>query len=203
MRDLDIRNALKATKLKKYYQDAGSIVVDELSLCRGDARVDIAVVNGSLHGFEIKSEQDTLVRLANQIDVYSKVFDYLTLCVGPRHLEKVTEIIPEWCGILVATEKASHLTVNIVRAAFRNEATDTLSTAQLLWRPEVVAALADLGITKGVSGKPKPYLWNLLAESATQKQVSSYVRSALKARVNWRSDLQPFESDGLLPLFAK
>ena len=32
------------------------LLIHELGVCAGLARVDIALVNGSLHGFEIKSE---------------------------------------------------------------------------------------------------------------------------------------------------
>ena len=47
-------------------------------------RIDIAVVKGALHGFEIKSDFDNLKRLARQVDLYSQVLDRATLVVGER-----------------------------------------------------------------------------------------------------------------------
>lgn len=204
MRDIDIRNKLKTTRLKKFYQDDDSRVIEELSLCAGDARVDVAVINGSLHGYEIKSESDTLIRLPNQIETYSKVFDYITVCAGPRHLETVLITIPEWCGVILASQnKKNGLTLKTMRAPKRNENIDNLSLAQLLWRSEALEGLNRFGITKGIASKPKPYLWSLLAQSVPTTQLADYVRAVLKARENWRSESQPFGSGDYLPLFAK
>ncbi len=54
------------------YLDADTLVVDELDLC-GLTRVDVAVVNGHLSGFEIKGSTDSLRRLPGQVTVYSQV----------------------------------------------------------------------------------------------------------------------------------
>jgi len=57
--DYDIRAALK-DKLRKEYAGTNTIIVDKLPICWGDTRVDIAVVNCSLHGYEIKSDRDNI-----------------------------------------------------------------------------------------------------------------------------------------------
>ena len=61
-------------------------VFEEVGLLQGEARPDFLLVNGSLHGYEIKSDLDTLRRLDNQIRVYSKVLDLVTIVATPRHL---------------------------------------------------------------------------------------------------------------------
>lgn len=63
MRDRDVRQALHRKVLKEHHGDADTLVLDELGLRHGTCRVDIAVVNGYLHGYEIKSDSDTLERL--------------------------------------------------------------------------------------------------------------------------------------------
>src|ERR1700674_1251921 len=70
LRDSEIRAALRAKLHSIHSQDPETVVIDELSLCQGDARVDMAVVNGSLSGYEIKSDRDTLTRLPRQLAVY-------------------------------------------------------------------------------------------------------------------------------------
>jgi len=60
------------------------------------------VVNGKLHGYEIKSDADTLKRLPAQAEVYSAVFDLVTIVVGEHHLDTVRAIVPEWWGIVKA-----------------------------------------------------------------------------------------------------
>ena len=48
------------------------MILDELGICRGRVRIDLTVVNGLLHGYEIKSERDTLARLETQADLYGR-----------------------------------------------------------------------------------------------------------------------------------
>lgn len=205
MYDLDIRTSVKKTFLKKYYSDNESKVVDELSVSYGDARVDIAVINGSLHGYEIKSDYDTLKRLPNQISIYSKTFDYLTIISGECHLENVLSLTPNWCGVILASKKkkSNDIKFQSVRPAERNLEIDKLSVAQLLWKEELISALKYVGIEKGLNNKSKPFLWNMLIDNTSITELSSIVRSHLKLRANWKSELQFAESDGYFQLFAK
>ena len=43
---------------------------------------DIAVINCSIHGYEIKSDLDTLMRLPQQLEFYAMTLQKLTLVVG-------------------------------------------------------------------------------------------------------------------------
>lgn len=68
LRDAELRRALLGDLAPQL--DADTLVVDELDLC-GLTRVDVAVVNGHLSGFEIKGSTDSLRRLPGQVAVYS------------------------------------------------------------------------------------------------------------------------------------
>lgn len=57
MRDCDIRSAL-GSKLRSE-KGAAACLVEELGLCQGDVFVDLAVVDGCLEGYEIKSDHMT------------------------------------------------------------------------------------------------------------------------------------------------
>ncbi len=78
MRDQDIRDSLRQELVAAYGSDSSTLIVEELGICCGMARVDVAVVNGELKGFEIKSEKDTLGRLPAQSGMYGKVFDTMS-----------------------------------------------------------------------------------------------------------------------------
>lgn len=197
MHDIDIRIKIKTTYLKKYYSDSDSKVVDEFSVSIGDARMDIAVINGFLHGYEIKSESDTLYRLANQITIYSKTFDYLTIVTGQKHLESVINEVPSWWGVIVASKNKTNngIRLKALRKPKKNVYVDSLSLAQLLWRNEAIDVLKSIGIIKGLSGKAKPFLWELISKSFSTKELSQIVRHKLKIRVNWKSDKQFFQND--------
>ena len=69
LKDYDIRQALikQIKKENQRHTDSSFRIIEELSVCDGDARVDIAVANGRLCGYGIKSDFDTFDRLPNQI----------------------------------------------------------------------------------------------------------------------------------------
>ena len=77
--DRDIRKALLESLRSEHAEDPSTLILQELAVCDGSARVDVAVLNGSLAGFEIKSERDSLNRLESQIENYARCFDSLTI----------------------------------------------------------------------------------------------------------------------------
>src|SRR6266581_699688 len=98
--DSEIRPALRARLLATYADESDTIFLEELGVCRGTVRIDLAVVNGTLHGYEIKSDRDSLDRLPGQIDLYGRVLDQATLVVGERHLTDAIQMVPAWWGVL-------------------------------------------------------------------------------------------------------
>jgi hypothetical protein len=189
--DRDIRMALYETELARFSADPHSLLVDELGVCQGEFRIDVAVVNGALHGWEIKSDRDTLARLPGQAQAYSRVFDTVTLVVGETHLDDALALIPGWWGVLVASGRRSGAALDAVRAGGRNPAPDPLALAQLLWRDELVAILADLDAPKKLLRQPKWDLWPALAARLEVDELAARVRAALKARPEWRRADRP------------
>src|SRR5580698_6348671 len=106
-RDQDIRIALRYKLAAIHANESDTAIIDELSLCQGNARVDMAVVNGSFSGYEIKSDRDTLTRLPNQLAAYELCFDTMTIVVGKRHLAKCRATLPDWWGIWEAVPTAN------------------------------------------------------------------------------------------------
>jgi len=204
MRDVDVRQVLKDRLEKTHAADEGARLVEELGLCNGTARADIAVVNGTLKGYEIKSEQDTLNRLKNQASVYSQVFDTVTLVVAERHVEHAKELVPLWWGIEVAVfNAASELEIKPIRDEQINPCVDALTLVQLLWRDEVLAILKKTGSSQSVNSKPRAFLWEYLAESMELADLKDVVRLALKSRKGWRVDGLQTPNGEMFPPYAK
>ena len=197
MRDRDIRTSLHE-ELQRAHRDYASetLFIDELGLCQGNARVDLAVVNGSLSGYEIKSERDTLQRLPHQVEVYSRALDYVTIVASDSHVVKTIDLVPKWWGVIATLSEHGYISFRLIRQPHANPGVDPYSVAQLLWRPEVVAILSDLGIKKGVAGKSRRVLWRTLAETLPIDELRNCVRHALKVRERWRSELPRMLRDG-------
>ena len=204
MRDHEIRRALRRDLTTAFAVDPSTLILDELGICCGAVRVDMAVVNGQLKGFEIKSDQDTLDRLPNQCSGYNRVFDTLTIVVSTRHLQRVETIGPAWWGVVVA-EDEGHAYPNLkhIRYEGLNPDLDPLAVVQLLWRDEALSLLQANSMDKGLKGKPRRHLWRALADSCTLSELREMVRTQLKARPRWRVDSVQMPSDGKFPLFAK
>jgi hypothetical protein len=179
--DRAIRTALKP-RLIAEQTHADTVLFEELGLCRGLVRADIAVVNGSLHGYEIKSDLDSLRRLRNQVDVYSKVLDYATLVVGDRLLDEAVKVIPESWGVLHAHLGAEDLEFKTIRNARQNSGRDPRALAELLWFEEAVALLQKFDALRGVRGKPRRILWDRISERVRIEDIAAAVRDALKSR---------------------
>lgn len=181
VRDLDVREALLA-ELRGEFR--GDKIVNEMGLCLGATRVDVAVINGSLHGYEIKSDRDTLNRLAAQVELYGKVLDFSTIVCGPRYLAKVESMVPRWWGIVeVCGAGRREPTLRVRRDRNRNPSCDALSVAQLLWRDEAAAALIGRGeIVR--SRETRWNLWDRLAEWPID-ELQSCVRERLTVRPLW------------------
>jgi len=187
MREMDIRRALKRRLARANRFQPDTVIVEELELCQGRARVDIAVINCSLEGYEIKSPQDTLDRLPFQVDVYDQVFDSMTLVTTPDHIERARDIVPSWWTLVAVIEDQERVTFDPVREGSHNPNINPSALVQLLWRDEALAALERYGLDRGFRTKPKKVLWNRLVGHLTTELLATVVRERLKSRQGWRS----------------
>lgn len=64
------------------------------------SKADIVILNGTATVYEIKSERDTLVRLAAQIENYRKVFPKVYVISAMQHVDGIAEIVPDAVGIM-------------------------------------------------------------------------------------------------------
>ncbi len=187
MRDSDVRKALHSRVLRDHHNDPNTLVLNELGIRHGVCRVDVAVVNGSLHGYELKSNMDTLERLPAQIHTYSKVLDKATLVVGERHAARALPLLPEWWGVKIAVlGKRGGITFETSRLAIQNAEIEPLALAELLWRSEVIQLLATKGFQGAALRQARSHLYRLLVEASALDELRDSVRACLKTRENWR-----------------
>ncbi|MBV9503046.1 MAG: sce7726 family protein [Acidobacteriaceae bacterium] len=203
MRDRDVRERLYRQVRAIYAQEPDTRFISELVLNRGAARIDLAVINGRLHGYEIKSDADTLDRLSTQIEAYDSVFDEITIVVGVRHLARAEDLIPRWWGIMRAESYAGGVELSVLRNPETNPRQSGRAVAELLWRDEAMALLRRYSITKGLAKLNRTLLAEKIDELLDRSIVFAFTREALKARVGWRVDEQQTLCDGLFPPVAR
>jgi hypothetical protein len=177
--DPDVR-ALLREYLEELHHGTDTRLLEEVGLCQGDVRVDVATVNGELTGFEIKSPSDTLKRFPNQCRIYSKVVDRAWLVAPEKTLAAAR--LPEWWGQIAIFELEDRLALRIVKNAGLNPSPHPLSIAKLLWRDEALECLRDAGHARGVMTKSRTVIWKRLIDRVALDDLRAAVRAALKRR---------------------
>jgi hypothetical protein len=191
VRDADIRGQLYRELHHEFGADPSTRIINELGLCLGACRVDVALVNGALHGFEIKSDADTLERLPAQATVYNATLDTVTLVCHRKHYDAVVRLVPAWWGITEARAgdgPQGMPRLDIVRPGRLNCTLVPESVAQLLWRDEVLELLGQLGAAKGMKSQPRRILWARLASVLSLDELRARVRQQLKSRAGWPTE---------------
>lgn len=184
--DKSIRKILLTDLRKEYGSNSNTAIISELSLPNGLARIDIAVINGIMHGYELKSDFDNLLRLRNQMDAYNLIFDKITLVVGKKHIVESLHVVPQWWGITIARivneEQYPHLIP--IRKPRNNPTQDMLTLVNMLWKDEALNILNRLGMSKNLSTKPKKTICEKLVESIKTQALKGFVRKSLVERVH-------------------
>ena len=181
IRDVDIRPILRKKLGKSLPSDA--VIIEEMSIPQHDNRIDLAVVNGSLHGFEIKSDADSLLRLPAQCVAYNSLFDEVTLVSGERHVDSAMKIVPDWWGVWLSAVRADgQIELLTYRETQPNPSPDASTIVRLLWRHEVEKLVKGLGLRSRTSHWYMHELNTLLVAEAPIDELRRATRLALKSR---------------------
>lgn len=187
--DLDIREKL-IEKIHKENREKHYRIIEELAICDGLARADIALANGVLHGYEIKSDHDSLDRLTNQIECYDKTFDKNTIVVGKKYADRIINYIPLHWGIEVAyINRFGNISIKKIRTSKLNKQISLSHLLDLLWNNEIKLYLRENKI-RGYSKKDRTELKEMAIENIAYKNLKDYTRETIKTRTGWREDLQ-------------
>ena len=152
-------------------------------------RADIAVLNGKMIGYEIKTERDTLKRLPAQVMAYNEVFDKAFIITSRKHLKQVRELIPKWWGIYEIIENANgSYSFKRRRSGNCNEGQNAFTIAQLLWKAEALEIANDLLQTNVKGTIAKKQIYQAICEGCCRKKLSKIVIQYLKQRDSWRSN---------------
>ena len=182
MRDGDVRRAVKAWLIAQHGHEHDTRLVEEMGVWSGSVRIDVALINGSLSGYELKSDRDTLERLPRQLALYGRVFDYLHLIVGRRHVEKAQKILPEWWGIKIAVQGEQEVELIDHHKPSPNPAPDAYLIAELLSKEEAIGVLETFGLGKGWRSKKIRLVHERLAKELPLRELRDEVRAVLKQR---------------------
>jgi hypothetical protein len=77
----------------------------------GSCKADLVILNGTATVYEIKSERDSLARLANQVENYKRVFAKVNVIASEGHVEGVLATVPDDVGVMCLSTRYRITTV--------------------------------------------------------------------------------------------
>lgn len=77
----------------------------------GSCKADLVILNGTATVYEIKSERDSLTRLANQVENYKRVFAKVNVIASDDHINGVLKTVPGDVGVLRLSRRGRISTV--------------------------------------------------------------------------------------------
>ncbi|WP_340571179.1 sce7726 family protein [Stenotrophomonas sp. G106K1] len=80
----------------------------------GGSKADLVILNGTSTAYEIKSERDSLSRLASQVENYKRLFAKVNVIAGESHVDRVLAIVPEDVGVMCLSRRYRISTVREV-----------------------------------------------------------------------------------------
>lgn len=176
------------------------VIIEEFGVLHGLGRVDILVAGTYLHGYEIKSDSDTLERFDDQIRLFSTSLDKITVVSGFRHAAAVLERVPKWWGVqLVEKADSEKMIIYPARSPRLNPKLEPLSMAKLLWKKEALSLLSQLGEDRGFKSKPRENVYARLAQVAPLSLIRRHLTcSLLKRETTALDERQTSNGDSLL-----
>lgn len=170
--------------LRHYLTDNTLRVVEEFDVENGISRADLVGISDvDLHGYEIKSDVDTLMRLPSQVHSYDKVFSRMTIVVGSNHLKQIIYMVPEWWGIMLAKyDTSGEIVLNNIRKAGTNPQLDTMSLLRLLMKDEISVMIKASSDTTQPERSTKETLARILCSQLDENQIRQAVATSLFQR---------------------
>lgn len=156
-------------------------VMEELSVCYGDAIADVVTADNILHCYEIKGETDTVQRIQQQGQFYNKSFLKITLVTTKNHLDYALKLAPVFWGIILASSSNNTTVFTIKRKAKKNPDFSGEEALHTLWKNELLAISKDKNIP--VKEKmSKRAISQVLAENLSDDFIAKYISNSVQHR---------------------
>lgn len=180
-KDIDIRIPLLKWLDDLYLYDDDTRIIEEMKVPRPAARVDVAVVNGELSGYEIKSDADTLFRLGSQIGAFTNVFDKINIVTTKKHLKKARKKIPNFWGIIIYECLDGESKFVVKRQAKKNTKVNLESLLYTLNKRELRNVSQQLSIKSSIALHKEEMVESIIS-NASLKQVKNKTKHELRNR---------------------
>ena len=156
-------------------------VMEELSVCYGDAIADVVTADNILHCYEIKGETDTVQRIQHQGRFYNKAFLKITLVTTENHIDYALKSAPEFWGIMLASPSDNTTVFTIKRKAKKNPDFSGEEALHTLWKNELLAISKEKNIP--IKEKmSKRAISQILAKNLSNEFIATSIANSVQQR---------------------
>jgi len=187
MTEEQIRADIRAQLITLFSADETALIVEEMEVCSGSARIDMAVICDRLIGIEIKGPRDSLDRLPRQASQYSKCFDQVVLVVDSQLAQGAIALIPSWWGVVIGTIGCDGYRYQIARRPRKNKLVDVNSVLSLLWKNEMEILLNNFIPKRLPKSASRKRMRDQLVLGAQADKLKQAGVALLRMRKEWRS----------------
>lgn len=92
----------------------------------GSCKADVAIFNGTSNVYEIKTELDSLERLAKQVAEYQNFFDKVQIITAPSQTNKISKSVEPSIGILELTPRNTIKTIQQAKSGKKRVSPETI-----------------------------------------------------------------------------
>ena len=159
-----------------------AVLINEMVVANWSRRADLAVANGRLTAFEIKSDLDTLARLDGQVETYLQRFDKVVIVTTEKFHREVLQRTPDYVGVwvLVQAETQHGYRVRIARPGRATDVRRTEVLCGFLLQTELSSFLRSQGLA--IEADYSRAALTSLAEHVPTSRLRVFVLDAIKKR---------------------
>lgn len=118
-------------------------LINEMVVANWARRADLAVANGKLHAFEIKSDFDSLKRLDGQLTTFSSRFDKVTVVCSPRFTSDIQKMVNSDIEIIEFISTNENVEFRIIQKGKQKLIKNKLTYCDFLLKTEIKTLLKE------------------------------------------------------------
>jgi hypothetical protein len=157
-----------------------AVLINEMVIANWSRRADLAVANGRLYGFEIKSDLDSLKRLDGQLATYISRFDKVIVVASTRWIPSVLERVPRQVEVWEVKETVLGAEIKVARRGHIQEVISPQLLCGYLHKTEIASFLRKEGFNANTD-MPRTHLVEL-TRATRVRRLRVHVLKSLKTR---------------------
>ena len=143
---------------------------------------DVVMSNGHLVAYEVKSELDNTLRLENQLNGYSEIFDYVYIVYWGTKFNLNTLNLPSHVGAIEAYyNDKQNIIFKVRKRAYKNYQLNTHHIAKMLWKDELFYYLNKKNVAVKKSAC-KDVLCDLFEINYSKRESLQIIKNVFKGR---------------------